>query len=342
MSITTAKSSSLKDEAAALVREALVWDNVWPVDLPGVVKVGNDWSRLERFRAAGVNAIGLTLAGDNHDVKGAIELVGWARRYIAQNAEKYLLVETADDILAARQSGKIAIILQFEGMRCFDRNLDLADVFYKLGVRQTILAFNNTNSIGGGCAEDNDGGLTNLGRLFVDELQTQGIFIDLSHVGKRTSLEALERTTKPMAFTHSNVNAIHRSFRNLDDDQIKAAAASGGLVGVSGSSEYLGDPDCTTESLFRHLDYVVELVGAQHAGIGFDVVFDSTALNDWARARPEEWPMAAAADWPGFSYAMPEQLTELTAMMLGAGYGEEATRAILGENYLRILRNVWR
>lgn len=337
----TAISNSLEEEAAALVHDALVWDNVWPIDLPDV-QFGNDWSRLERFQNAGVNALGLTLAGDNHDIKGAMELLGWARRRIAEHSDKYVLVETVDDVLAAKEAGKFAIVLQFEGMRCFDRNLDLAEIYYKLGVRQTIPAFNKANSIGAGCAEENDGGLTNLGRRFVDELQTQGIFIDLSHVGKRTSLEALERAVKPMAFTHSNVNAVHKSFRNLDDDQIKAAAASGGLTGVSGSSEYLGDMQCKSETVFRHLDYIVQLVGPEHAGIGFDVVFDSSTLNDWARGRPEEWPMTQDANWPGFSYTMPEQLTELTALMLDAGYGEDAVRSILGGNYVRIFRQVWR
>ena len=341
MSATYAISSSVAQDATALVQDALVWDNVWPIDLPGI-QFGNDWGRLERFQKAGVNVVGLTLAGDNHDVKGAMELVGWARRHIAANGDRYVLVETVDDVLAAKDAGKFAIVLQFEGMRCFDRNLDMVEVYYALGVRQTILAFNTANSIGSGCAEENDGGLTNLGRRFVDELQAQGLFIDLSHVGRRTSLDALERATVPMAFTHSNANAVHKSFRNLDDDQIKAAAACGGLVGVSGSSEYLGDPECRTETIFRHLDHIVQLVGADHAGIGFDVVFDSSTLNDWARGRPEEWPMTQDPDWPGFSYTMPEQVIELTAMMLDAGYGEGAVRNILGGNYMRIFRQVWR
>ena len=327
--------------AATLYGNSLVWDNVWPVDLKGGASVGNDWRKLERFAAAGVGVLGVTLAGDNHNVSQAVELVGWARRHLRENAERYTLVETLDDVFAARAEGKLAIVLHFEGMRCFERNLDLVEPFFALGIRQSILAFNNANSIGGGCAEDNDGGLTSLGRRFVKEMQAVGMLVDLSHVGRRTSLDALEIADKPMLFTHSNVHALCDSFRNLHDDQIDACAASGGLIGVSGSSGYLGDFECRTETLFRHLDYIVQRVGPEHAGIGFDVVYDSAALTDYVRARPDEWPIARDPDWPGFRYAMPEQLRELTALMLERGYGEQAVSNILGGNYVRICRAAW-
>ena len=209
------KATTDDSAAAALVRDALVWDNVWPVDLKDNMSFGNDWGKLERFAAAGVNAIGLTLAGDNHNITQAMDLVAWARGHLLAHTDKYVLAETVDDILKAQGEGKLAIVLQFEGMRCFERNLDMIEAYYKLGVRQTLLAFNNANSIGGGCAEENDGGLTNLGRRFVDALQDGGIFIDLSHVGRRTSLEALERARLPMAFMENDVTFGRRRINPL-------------------------------------------------------------------------------------------------------------------------------
>lgn len=321
--------------------KALVWDNVWPVDLKGGERFGNDWAQLDRFARAGVTVLGVTLAGDNHNVAQAIELVAWARRHLLAHPERYILIETVDDALRAHAAGKLGVTLQFEGTRCFERNLDLIDLYYQLGIRQTLLAFNNSNSVGGGCAERNDGGLTSFGRRFVQQLQATGMLVDLSHVGRRTSLEALEMATRPMVFTHSNAFAIHASFRNIHSDQVKACAATGGLVGVSGSSEYLGDALCRTETVFRHLDYFVQLVGPDHVGIGFDVVFDGAALSQWIRGRADEWPMAADANWPGFRYAMPEQLRALTELMLDHGYGEAAVLKILGENYVRVCRASW-
>lgn len=327
--------------AKALYERALVWDNVWPVDLKGGERFGNDWSMLERFAAAGTGVISVTLAGDSHNVSQAIELVGWARRHLLANPARYVLIETVEDALRARASGKLGVTLQFEGTRCFERNLDLIELYYKLGVRQTILAFNSANSVGGGCAEEHDGGLTNFGRRFVKELQAVGMLVDLSHVGYRTSLEALALASRPMVFTHSNARAIHASFRNIHDEQVKACAATGGLVGVSGSSEYLGDPACRTETIFRHLDHFVTLVGSDHVGIGLDVVFDGERLSQWIRQRPDEWPIAADPNWPGFRYAMPEQLELLTAMMLDHGYPQEAVLKILGGNYVRVCRAAW-
>ena len=148
--------------------------------------------------------------------------------------------------------------------------------------------------------------------------------------------------TKPAVFSHSNCNAIHPHFRNLTDAQIRACAATGGLLGLSGSSIYLGDDSVRSESLFRHLDHVVQLVGAEHACLGLDVVFETEPLNRFMRARPEEWPDAARPDWPGVHYAQPTQLVELTELMLGAGYGETAIRGILGQNLMRVCGAVWR
>jgi membrane dipeptidase len=334
--------SNLDHRAVELLKSALVWDNVWPVDLPGNESVGNDWDKLQRFAKAGVGAIGLTLAGDNHSSGEALRLTGWARKELRSRSSYVALVHNVDDIKAARRAGKLAVVLQFEGTRCFERDLNLIEMFYALGVRQTILAFNNSNCTGAGCAEASDGGLTSYGRRFIAEAERVGMLIDLSHVGRRTSLDALAVATKPMVFSHSNANGVHQNFRNIDDEQARGCASSGGLVGVSGSSEYLGDLQCRSESLFRHLDHYVQLLGADHVGLGFDVVFDAEPLSRWVRARPDEWPMARDPAWPGFQYAVPEQIVDLVALMLSHGYPQAAIEGILGLNHLRVCGQVWK
>ena len=325
------------DEAQALVRDALVWDNVWPLE----PSVGNDLHRLPGFRAAGYDVISLTIAGDNHTSGEAFNRIATARRRI-RASKGTRLVESIAEIHAARRAGELAVLLHFEGTRCFERNLDLIDAFYRLGVRHNLLAFNQANSAGGGCAEEIDGGLTRYGKRVVAEMERVGMLLDLSHVGMRTSLDALAMATRQVVFSHSNCSAIHPHFRNLTDEQIRACAATGGLIGLSGSSIYLGDDGVTNAALFRHLDHVVQLVGAEHACLGLDVVFETEPLDQFMRARPEEWPDAARPDWPGVHYAHPEQLVELTATMLDAGYGETAVRGILGENLSRVCGAVWR
>ncbi len=324
-------------EAQALVQDSLVWDNIWPLE----PDVGNDLHRLAGFHAAGYDVISLTIAGDNHTSGQAFNRIATARRRIQATAG-VRLVESVAGIAAARQAGDLAVLLHFEGTRCFERNLDLIEAFYRLGVRHNLLAFNQANSVGGGCAEESDGGLTRFGRRVVAEMERVGMLLDLSHTGERTTLDALAMATKPAVFSHSNCAAIHPHFRNLTDEQIRACAATGGLLGLSGSSIYLGDDAVRSETLFRHLDHVVQLVGAEHACLGLDVVFETEPLNQFMRARPEEWPDAARPDWPGVHYAQPTQLVELTELMLAAGYGEAAIRGVLGQNLMRVCGAVWR
>lgn len=327
----------VSETAASLHGDALTWDMVYPIE----PWCGNGFDKLARYKAAGFNLVSLCLAGDNHNIGEAIQRIGSARRVILNDPQHYVLVSSVDDIRRAREEDKLAIYLHCEGTRCFERNLDMVEVFYALGIRHTLLAFNQTNSAGGGCAEKTDGGLSNFGRLLVAEMERVGMIVDLSHTGRKTSLEAMEIATRPMIFSHSVADKVNSHFRNLTDEQIKACAETGGTIGMSGSNAYLGDPQSSNEAIFRHIDYIAELVGTEHIGLGLDLVFDADALNAWIRTRPDEWPGADAPDWEGFHYAVPEQVPALTELMLNRGYSETQIRGILGENWLRVCREIW-
>lgn len=332
----------ISPRAQSLHHSALVWDNVFPINLPGEVALGNSWDALERFRNSGVDVVSITLAGDNHNISQAFALCAWARQQLREREDRLLLVRRIADIELARSIGRLGVILHFEGTRCFERAVGVVELFYEIGIRQTLIAFNNQNSAGGGCVDTIDGGLSAYGRRLVREMQRVGMLLDLSHTGHRTSLDAIAAASKPVLFSHSNAYAICPSFRNLKDDQIRACAQTGGVVGVSGSSEYLGDDACSNATLFHHIDYMVEVAGIDHVGLGLDVVFEPEALSAWARGRPDEWPMAQSPGWGGFHYAVPEQLPALTELLLERGYSEQDVRKILGENLLRVCRSAWR
>lgn len=318
------------------IKSHTVHDMVWPLE----PSLGNDIERLGALRDAGYNSISITIAGDNHNVSQAVQRVAEARRKLIAD-ERLRLVEEFDDIAAAKEAGQLAVSLHFEGTRCFERNLDMVEVFHRIGVRHTLLAFNVANSAGGGCADKRDGGLTAFGRDLVNEMERVGMLIDLSHVGQRTSLEAIEISNRPVIFSHSNVRALAPSFRNLTDEQIRSCARTGGVVGISGSNSYLGCDEPDAEAVFRHIDYIVELVGPDHVGLGLDCVVDAQAVTAYARARPEEWPMVKNPDWKGFSYFSPEDLPSLFERMAIAGYSDETMAAIAGGNFLRVCQEVW-
>lgn len=328
---------AVSNRAAQLHAEALIWDMVYPLE----PWAGNDLDALIRFKDHGYNVISLTIAGDDQNLSESFRRVAAARKAVLARADVFHLVQDLADVGIAHAAGKLAVGLHFEGTRCFERNLDVIEAFVRLGVRHTLLAFNAANSAGSGCAEKCDGGLTAFGRRIVAEMQRVGMLVDLSHVGRRTSLEAIEVSSRPVMFSHSNVNAIAPSFRNVTDEQIRACAATGGVIGISGSSTYLGDWDVKAETVFRHVDYIAQMVGHEHVALGLDVVIDAEKVTDWARTRPDEWPVVLDPEWPGFRYFQPEQLPHVVELMLAHGYSEDAVRAVLGRNHIRVCRAAW-
>jgi membrane dipeptidase len=303
-------------------------------------EIGNDFSVLARYRDSGFDYVSLTIAGDDAGVGETIQRIASARAEVLRSPNDYVLVETADDVLRAKREGKLAVGMHFEGTRCFERNIDMVETYYQLGIRHTLLAFNVRNSAGGGCAESADTGLSGFGIRLVRELNRVGMLLDLSHTGHRTTMEAMEVSQAPVIISHSNAHGVHAHYRNVRDDQIKACAQTGGVVGISGSSVYLGDFDTSNERIFRHIDYIVQLVGAQHVGIGTDYIVNPSALLPYFKARPDEWPTTEG--WTTVDYARPEQFPELTELLLRHQYSEADVRGFLGENFLRVARQVWK
>lgn len=316
----------------------LLWDMV----LPLAPSVGNDFDLVDRFRNAGHHYVSLTIAGDDCGLGEAVHRLAQARRAIQARGDRLALVQSVDDIQAARQAGKLAVGLHLEGTECLERDVDAIDLMYALGVRHGILAFNLNNSAAGGCADLVDPGLSRYGRRVVDRMAEVGMLLDLSHTGECSAIEAIERIGRPAVFTHSNAAALHPHYRNLSDDLLDRCAASGGLVGVSGSTAYLGDWPTLAEGVFAHIDYLVQRIGPDHVGLGTDYVKDTAAVLRIFAERPDEWPSGAGVAYDRIAYLPPEQIWDVVACMEAAGYGAQAIEAILGGNYLRIARSVWR
>ena len=330
-------SMTISEQAKQLYQDAIVWDMVWPWE-PELCD--NDFGKLERFRESGFTLLSATIAGDNQNISEAIQKLAKARRQLAE-LPNVIICESVDDVRRAKAEKKLGLLLHFEGTRNLERNLDMVALYYKLGVRYMILAFNNANCVGGGAMEANDAGLTPFGKKLVAEMSRVGMLIDLSHTGHKTALDTMAISHHPCVYTHSNVDALYPHPRNISDQEIKACAATGGILGIPSSSMYHGDPACKPETLFRHLDYIVQLVGAEHAGLGLDYVFDAGPMNAWMKSRPEEWPDTLNPEWPGVGTAKPEDVLALTELMLNAGYGEQDVKNILGENYYRVCEQVW-
>ena len=327
----------ISERAAALYDEALVWD----MTLPWVEGYADEDVTLPRFRAAGIDAVSLTVNDFPGSIDGTVRHIAKVKAHLAARSDQMVLIHGADDIVAAKREGRLALTLNLQETNPLERCLEMVRVYYDLGVRHMLLAYNQKNFVGDGCAEPTDAGLSRFGARAVAEMNRVGMLVDGTHSGRRTTMEAMEVATKPFIFSHCCAAGVVEHYRNITDEQIKACAATGGVIGINGVGRFLDDKDATTESMFRQLDYVATLVGPAHVGIGLDYVKDAPRFWDSARAAPEAWPRVGDKPHEDHENAQPEQLLELTHLMLERGYAEEDVRGILGQNFLRIARAVW-
>ncbi|MER9581202.1 membrane dipeptidase [Mesorhizobium sp. M0276] len=324
-------------KAPNLHHSALVCDLTVPWVQIGRADLRN--RTLPRMAKSGVNFVSLTVASDAESLLDILDLLARERRIFREKTQDYRIVETVEDILAAKKGGQLAVSFNLQGTNALAGNLERVSLLYDLGVRQMLLAYNRKNLVGDGCHERTDAGLSEFGVNLIAEMNRVGMIVDCSHTGYRTSMEAMEVTNAPVIFSHSNPKTLWEHDRNIRDDQASACASTGGLVGVVGVGIFMGDNIATTEMLARQIDYYVELIGPGHVGLGLDYVYDVEA--EQAYMASVKSPQRGNYD-KMTAFFQPEQLPELTDLLLAKGYPESAIRGILGENFLRVARAVWR
>jgi membrane dipeptidase len=298
-----------------------------------------DVDLLDRWRSAGVDYLSINVGYDPVPWSTTLRAISDYTKEIKARSDMNLC-STFSQILAAWNAGQMALTFDIEGMGSLNGDVSMVEKYYRLGVRQMLIAYNLNNDAGGGC-HDQDKGLTEFGRAVVREMNRVGMVVDCAHSGIRSGLEAMKLSTKPCIFSHANARALHEHERNITDEQIKAAAATGGVVGVNGLSNYLGDGIPKVESMVAHIDYMVRLVGPDHVGIGLDC--------DPSIGGPDLDEATTAKYWPSRQYPAsikteflpPSILPQVSAQLRALGYRESNIEAIMSGNFMRVASQVW-
>jgi membrane dipeptidase len=249
------------------------------------------------------------------------------------------LADHVSDVERAKREGKLAVAFDIEGADALSGNLDMISLYYRIGVRHMNLAYNKNNQFAGGCL-DTDIALTPLGRDAITEMNRVGMVVDCSHTGYRSSMDIMELSRKPVIFSHSNPRALCDHARNIRDDQIKACARTGGVVGVVAASAFLGSEDFPP-AMVRHINYIVDLVGVRHVGLGLDSVLDPDELPKLFKLYPQAWPGASMEEQRKKKFGQPEILPQITDELLRNGYTQNDVSAIMGGNFMRVASEVW-
>jgi membrane dipeptidase len=323
----------ISQQAQQIHERALVWDTHACFPL----KPEADLYELKRYRDSGVDFVSLNIGMDLNPFEEVIQVLARYRAFIASHPEEFVLALKVDDILNAKKTRKLAIAFDLEGSDPLLGNLNLVSFYYDLGVRQMLLAYNRDNRASGGCMEGHIG-LTDFGRDVVREMNLVGMVVDVTHMGYRATMESFELSSAPVIFSHSNPTALLKHARNITDEQIIACARTGGVVGINGIGDFLGGT--SSELIVQNIEYVMDLVGPEHVGIGLDYVIDKQELTDYVERHPEIFPPDKIKDY--LSFVEPEQFPEFSELLIQKGYDEQVIRGILGGNFLRVAREVWK
>ena len=329
-------------DALETYRTGLVWD-----DHGGfTVLPGQDLGPLlGPWHAAGVGYLSVNVGFDAYPPETVLQTIAWVRRALPEQAPFARLVGSVAEIDAARADCKMAVTLDIEGMRVLGGRAEMIAMLYDLGVRHMNFAYNLNSAAGSGC-HDADTGLTDLGRTAIDEMNRVGMVVDCTHCGYRTTMEAMERSTAPVNFTHSNPRALADHGRNIADDQIRACAATGGVVGINGINLFLGVRTATPEDVARNAAYVADLTSAEHIGICLDDTPEFRAASqvaflDETPGAAEYWPSSAGYG-PDLDCLDIARLPDVAEALLRVGFGEADLRKILGLNFRRVAEAVWK
>lgn len=311
---------------------------------------------LDDVRASGLTAVNLTVSGVGsyaRDADETIRNIAYWNAQIAAHPEHLLQVRSAADLAMAKQSGRLGLVYGFQDATPLGEDPDRVALYDDLGVRVFQLTYNRRNLIGDGCLEPGNAGLSALGRTLVERLNERHLLIDLSHAGERTTREAIARSAKPVAISHTGCAALAALPRNKTDIELRELADKGGVVGIYLMPFLRTQGQPTAEDLVAHIEHALQVCGEDHVGIGSDGTISPIDFNDAFKRKHA----ADVADRRSRGISAPgedanvytflpdlntaDRLATLAALLARRGHSDARIGKIIGGNFARLFRETW-
>ena len=271
------------------------------------------------------NAIIQNLAAFVHtDFEDGFERAKNIVEYYFSRVSDITLITNKEDLENVVSNNKIGALLSIENGKAIENNLDNIDYFYEKGIKIMGITWNDENLLGSGCFSENDNGLTEFGKAYIKKLEEKNILIDISHTSERTFWDTIKNTNKTIIATHSNCYNICNHPRNLKDEQIKEIAKRNGIIGICFASPFLReDGIANVEDIVKHITYIINLVGEDYVGLGsdFDGLKEETKMQDIKGIK---------------------DVKLIEDYLIKYGYSQNTVNKIMGENWLRVLKNIFK
>ena len=269
-------------------------------------------------------------------LRKALDQISYLHDEIAESPGKFRICRTMKEAHAAKVAGELAIFLSLEGADPLQNDLGLLRIFYELGVRGLGLVWSRRNYVADGAffsavPEGRKGGLTPFGIELIEKAEALGMFIDVSHLNDEGFWDVIDVAKKPIIASHSNCRSLAGSMRNLTDEQIKAIAHGGGVIGMNALNVFVRDnePDVTVNHFVDHVDHIVEIAGVDYVGLGFDLCDSHDDFLQMVPALESHDIIDTHAE-----------LGEFTQELIIRGYSDDNIIKILGGNFSRVFADI--
>jgi len=296
---------------------------------------------LSQFKSGGFDLIVSALFIDDFflpemGLRRALDQISFLHAEIDESPGQFCLCRTTAEAQAAKSAGQTAIFLSLEGAEPLQNDIQLLRIFYELGVRGLGLVWSRRNYAADGAffsptREGHKGGLTPFGLALIEQAEKLGMFIDVSHLNDEGFWDVMDVVAKPIIASHSNCRALANTMRNLTDEQIKAIAKNNGVIGMNSVDVFIRNigADTNITHFVDHVDHIVNIVGINHVGLGFDLCDSFQNFLQFPESLETQDVIKTHAG-----------LGEFTAELIIRGYKDEDITAILGGNFMRVYAEI--